>query len=434
MVLLLLNHDPSAVRLSAASDEAQEGAGGTWGGARPDGRALVGRLLALLGCGRDEGVLVQASEVCRILLDTSGMEPTEQNGFLDHIYGAGYMARLVSALHTRASEALTEVLCAPPAAQQGLAVFSVESLLEVLTSTFGQHGYRSVRLMAEPVVWEALRNLLRGRRGSLRASTTRAVRILVQAMPACAARVHEAGLITPMLQQLLRHGNPRADGLGNSAVLALLDTICEGAELGLLRSHLAGAHRPQLEIIAAANPESHPARVLLAIADAADAAAEPTATRLANMLTPADAPVVGPADRCAVELHAVAAADTEAVPAPDGASLSLSGNLRDIGQSDVGLREMAVSTSELSASEERSVSGVREVSVSIDCASSAEVLDTGEEENLPPGAFESSHSNSPNSPRPASPSKPAALFGGKAGSPVSGLACAFGAGRPLTMR
>ena len=88
VLIALYNHDPSVLRNAAVADAADQGAGNAWGGPRTDARALVGRSLQLLGSADDEGVLVQAAEAGRILLDTSTMSPDEQNAFLDHLYAS----------------------------------------------------------------------------------------------------------------------------------------------------------------------------------------------------------------------------------------------------------------------------------------------------------------------------------------------------------
>lgn len=434
VLLLLLNHDPSVVRLSATSDDAEEGTGAAWGGARPDGRALVGRLLALLGYGCDEGVLVQASEAARILLDTSGMEPSEQNAFLDQVYSAGHMAGLVSALHTRASEALAATSSPSDGSGSGPMVVRIEALLDVLGSCFGQHGYRSQRLLSEPTIWEAMRDLLRGRRGSLRATTTRLVRNLLAVQPGCAAKVAEYGLLAPMLGQLMRYDKPNHDCLGNSAVLALLSQMCEAEELAELRAHLVSAHRAQLQTLASANAESHPARALLVLADAEAidraSGSAPLSPRAAARPLGTLAAGGGPA------AEPLAASGGLAADAPP-----LEGALDAGAGAGLGSRDGEAVAALLSASEHEDASDAlpprleRELAALEAEAAAPPETEPGEEENLPPGASPNSQSNSPNSPRPTSPSKPAAvLVGGQTGPPVSGLTTALGGGRPLTPR
>ena len=59
----------------------------------------------------------------------------------------------------------------------------LEVLLEVIACSVGQHGYRSMRLVNDAMLWAALRALLTQPRGSLRSSATRFVRALLKTTP-----------------------------------------------------------------------------------------------------------------------------------------------------------------------------------------------------------------------------------------------------------
>jgi hypothetical protein len=54
-----------------------------------------------------------------------------------------------------------------------------ETILDVLTSTLGLHGYRSQRLVQDGTLWQALHILLSQRRGSLFGASCRFVRTLL---------------------------------------------------------------------------------------------------------------------------------------------------------------------------------------------------------------------------------------------------------------
>jgi hypothetical protein len=295
VLLALLAHDPSIVRLAVCTSATAEDSA-AWGGSRADARRLLAGVVLLLGEGADEGALVQASEAFRILVDTSTMEAHEQNAFLDHLYGAGHIHSILAAL--RSTAAIHE----PPATMgsggggggnprfgslvtasvgsilgreeadaplsASVAVVRLEGLLDVLTSVVGQHGYRSRKALLEPALWESLQILCRGRRASLRMSAVRFVRLALAAEPCCSSAVAESGLFGILLDHLRARvsssGMPR-DTLGNSAVLALLHVVLEDERLAMLRQVLASTHRADMEALAAAGIAT--AKQLLEVAD-----------------------------------------------------------------------------------------------------------------------------------------------------------------------
>ena len=282
VLLCLLNHDPSIFR-NACTAQVGDEAGGAWGGGRKEARGLVSALIRMLGEGTDEGLLVQASEAVRILMEPFSMEPSEQNAFLDFIYGTGQMSCLLASLRRRAAETLPSgapggaspahdglmrvyaeaagvtVSGSPGAEGAGFAgprVSRIEAMLDVLGASLGAHGYRSQRLASDENLWEALADLLSQPRGSLRACATRLLRALVCVHPACADKVAEYGLIAKCFAQLRTRpwhdGAPR-DSLANSTVLALLQSIHEVEALGGLRAHLISVHAAELHEFAAQN-------------------------------------------------------------------------------------------------------------------------------------------------------------------------------------
>ena len=194
------------------------------------------------------------------------MEPAEQNAFLDFVYASGQMTALLAALRARARDAaaaagppaassgggLTPTVDVLSASSAGAHVTSIEAILDVVGSTLGAHGYRSHRLTLEPNLWQALRDLVGQRRGSVRASATRFLRTLITVHTACAMRVAEHDLLSPLLQQLTAHVRPGVgarDSLANSAALALLHAVGECEGLAPLRHHILGHHRHTLEAL-----------------------------------------------------------------------------------------------------------------------------------------------------------------------------------------
>ena len=295
VLLALLAHDPSIVRVAVCTSATAEDSA-AWGGSRADARRLLAGVVLLLGEGADEGALVQASEAFRILVDTSTMEAHEQNAFLDHLYGAGHIHSLLAAL--RSTAAILEPTATMGSGGGGggnprfgslvtasvgsilgheeadaplsasVAVVRLEGLLDVLTSVVGQHGYRSRKALLEPALWESLKILCRGRRASLRMSAVRFVRLALTAEPCCSSAVAENGLFGILLDHLRARvsslGMPR-DTLGNSAVLALLHAVREDERLAMLRQVLASTHRADMEALAAAGIAT--AKQLLEVAD-----------------------------------------------------------------------------------------------------------------------------------------------------------------------
>ena len=80
-----LNHDPSVMRMAcvaSVADECAPAANTPAGSARQDARALLSSLVRLLGESSDEGLLTQASEAVRILIDPYSMEAAEQTARL----------------------------------------------------------------------------------------------------------------------------------------------------------------------------------------------------------------------------------------------------------------------------------------------------------------------------------------------------------------
>lgn len=310
VLLFVLNHDCAIVRL-ACVDLPQSA---SWGG-RADARALVSALVRLLGESSDEGLLTQASESVRILLDPTSMEPSEQNAFLDYVYGAGQLASLLSLLRARAREALAPAHRQPASAPAdgtrasaadvaavgmsesiaagsegagyaGPRVARIESLLEVIGGSLGVHGYRSQRLTQDANLWHALRDLLAQPRTSVRASATRLLRTLLQLHPLqTAPKLEELSLAGLLFTQLRTRpapdGSPR-DSLANSAVLSTLQLVVDLPELESVRTHLLTDHRAEVESLAAHRVIPCVALVHAPRADLAAASAAATPRQLAD--------------------------------------------------------------------------------------------------------------------------------------------------------
>lgn len=318
VLLMLLAHDPSILRIAATTSPGTADTS-AWDASRADARTLLGGMVLMLGEGTDEGPLVQACEVFRIIVDTSTMEPHEQNAFLDHLYCSGHIASLLAALRSSAlafapGNAVTAANAdgtpttsttnptgtgtsstgasatnfgsfvhkpitsdlgrgveAKPSV--GASVVRLECLLDVLIGTLGQHGYRSRRTLLDPVLWEALRCLLSQPRHSLRHSALRFIRLALGIEPSCAALLSEQGVLPLFFRQLSARasasGLPR-DTLTNSGVLSTLQAIVDDERLGQLRHALATNHRAELNNLAANGVAT--ATLLL---EAADAAAQP---------------------------------------------------------------------------------------------------------------------------------------------------------------
>ena len=279
VLLNVLNHDPAVVRLACVANAGEESQ--AWGGGRKEARSLVCSLVRLLGESSDEGLIIQASEAMRILIDPSSMEASEQNAFLDFLYGSGQMASILSMLRARAHETLLDgqtahlpavsTSSAPDAAHvkagesttpgaegagyAGPRVCRIEALLDVVWSALGVHGYRSQRLTQDDNLWMALADLLTQPRGSLRGNAARLLRAVITTHPTCAGKVQEYELIKLLIAQLWTRpaadGAPR-DNLANSSVLALLQCIVEHEGLGPLRTFLlTGRHLSDMRKLAA---------------------------------------------------------------------------------------------------------------------------------------------------------------------------------------
>lgn len=194
---LLMLHDPAVWRNAMLGETGTEE-----GKDRTDARELLGLLVRLLAH-PDEGLIVQSSEVPRTVLDPSTMAPAEQNGFLDFFYGAGYCGMLISQLE----ELSRDADCSAAAWGTLGHVVRFEAILEVIGSTLGQHGYRSVRLAGDPQLWQALSTLLRQRLRSLRSTVARFVRTLISIQPSCAMLAVEHNVISTLFDLLM--GEPR---------------------------------------------------------------------------------------------------------------------------------------------------------------------------------------------------------------------------------
>jgi len=309
VLLCVLAHDPSNVRravlgqLLEADGAGQAGADGDGDGVQAGGgggggwtaSALPAGLVGLLTRSGDEGVIGQASEALRVLLDPECMEVAEQNGFLDVVYDGGHMASLIGALQ-RSTQTLVgdgDGDALEPATQQHLGrrappqsspraragagagagaaaaalTARIEAVLDILLSCVGRHGYRSQRALQSDGMWVALRALLARAARPLRGAVVRFVRKLLVEQPQCATCVVSHALLQPMLEVLLERGNVHGtrDTLCNSAILQLLCEVADREALSFVRVHLLRRHRTQLRALSAAHVA--PARRLLVSED-----------------------------------------------------------------------------------------------------------------------------------------------------------------------
>ena len=309
VLLNLLNHDCSIIRLACVDLPASA----AWG-ERSDARALVAALVRLLGESSDEGLICQVAEAVRIIIDPSSMEPEEHNAFLDFLYGSGQLASILRLLRARAREALAPGQQpsasaesdggrpSPPdapdvgtgermaagsegAGYAGPRVARIEALLEVIGCSFGVHGYRSQRLTQDANLWHAMSDLLTQPRGSLRASATRLLRTMLILHPMSSTKVRDHNIAAMLIAQLRTRpapdGSPR-DSLANSAVLSLLQSAVEQAELAPLRNFLLTAHVDDVKSLAAQRVIPCVALLHSASVDLASAAMMPREADLGN--------------------------------------------------------------------------------------------------------------------------------------------------------